>query len=80
MSGLFSRQSGSFGGMGQWGGNVWRGDDLLYLWQMESQPNTTMRLEDKLVSQNLTTIWATIATSGYDETSLLNSSVLIALV
>jgi len=64
MSGLFSRQSGSFGGMGQWGGNVWRGDDLLYLWQMESQPDTTMRLEDKLVSQNLTTMWATFATSG----------------
>ena len=80
MSGLFSRQSGSFGGMGQWGGNVWRGDDLLYLWQMESQPNTTMRLENKLVSQNLTTMWATFATSGYDKTSLLNSNVFIAIV
>ena len=65
MTGLFSRQTGSFGGMGPWGGHIWRGDDLLYLWQLESQPDSAMRLEDKLVSQNLTTMWASFAKSGY---------------
>ena len=64
MSGVFGRTTGSYGGMGNTGGHTWRGDDLLYLWQLESQPDSVMRLEDKLVSQNLTTIWASFAKTG----------------
>ena len=48
-------------------GPVWRGDDLLYLWDLSAQrqPNTMMRVEDRLISQNLTRIWATFATRGF---------------
>ena len=46
-------------------GIVWRGDDLLYLWQMESEPERIMRLDDKLVSQNMTNIWTSFAKLGF---------------
>ena len=48
-------------------GPVWRGDDLLYLWDLSAQrqPNTMMRVEDRLISQNLTRIWATFAARGF---------------
>ena len=48
-------------------GPVWRGDDLLYLWDLtgQRQPNTMMRPEDRLISQNLTRIWATFASRGF---------------
>ena len=47
-------------------GPVWRGDDLLYLWDLsgQRQPSTMMRAEDRLISQNLTRIWATFAARG----------------
>ena len=48
-------------------GPVWRGDDLLYLWDLtgQRQPNTMMRVEDRLISQNLTRVWATFASRGF---------------
>ena len=45
-------------------GPVWRGDDLLYLWDLAGQPTNMMRTEDRLISQNLTHIWATFAARG----------------
>ena len=49
-------------------GPVWRGDDLLYLFDLEDQARQSasmMRTEDRLISQNLTHIWATFAARGY---------------
>ena len=49
-------------------GPVWRGDDLLYLFDLEDQARQSanmMRTEDRLISQNMTHIWATFAARGY---------------
>ena len=58
----------NLGGGSQTPGIVWRGDDLLYLWQLESTSTDmmTMRIDDKLVSQNITNIWASFAKLGYE--------------
>ena len=69
------------GGVGQYGpspsvsnpgqlpssGLTWRGDDLLFLWQLNSNEDPVMRIDDKLVSQNLTYIWASFAKLGYPQ-------------
>ena len=48
-------------------GLVWRGDDLLFLWQLNANEDPVMRIDDKLVSQNLTYIWASFAKLGYPQ-------------
>ena len=46
-------------------GIVWRGDDLMYLWTAETEMDRLMRLDDRLVSENMTSIWATFAKQGW---------------
>ena len=62
MSGLFTRQT--VGDIGYQDNHVWRGDDLLYVWQMEGQTDHNVRIEDKLISQNMTSMLATFAKTG----------------
>ena len=64
--GLMGNSVNNLGSGSQTPGIVWRGDDLLYLWQMEMTASDlmTMRIEDKLVSQNITNIWASFAKLG----------------
>ena len=64
--GLIGNNNNNLGSGSPTPGIVWRGDDLLYLWQMESTASDlmTMRIDDKLVSQNITNIWATFAKLG----------------
>ena len=62
MSGLFTRQTP--GEIGYQDSHVWRGDDLLYVWQMEGQTDHNTRIEDKLISQNMTSMLATFAKTG----------------
>ena len=64
--GVFNQGSGTFGrATGQRSNRVMRGDDLFYLWKMERNVDNVMRLEDKLISQNLTTMWETFAKTGW---------------